>query len=476
MTSRQRAALFVLCLAVLMVAVDGTVISVAVPAITEQLRPDYNQILWIGDIYAFVIAGLLITMGNVGDRIGRKRLLLIAAVAFGVASVAAAVAPSAGLLIAARALQGVAGAGLMPSTLALLRTVFRDERQRIRAVGIWSASGAAGAALGPTIAGALLEHFYWGSVLLVNVPVVLLILGVGLGVLPEARSDTRHPLDPLSVVYSTVGILAAVLGIKELAHSGPGYWPAYLALAAGAVLLAVFLRRQGRLRIPLLDLNLFSQSGFGASVLAQLVIVFANTGALFFLPIFLRQVQGFSPLQSGMATLPESLASLVAASTTVHLVGRWGHRRALVVGLVAGTTGILLLGAAAPVSYVAMVIPLIMLGFSFGLVVTSASDLVLMSASEDRAGAATGVSETAFELGTALGIAITGSVISVFYLVLSGTPANFSETVEAAAFTTSLTAGCVAIGIVMAAVTAAIAVALRRPRDPVTEEAPPVQA
>lgn len=476
MTSRQRAALSVLCLAVLMVAVDGTVISVAVPAITEQLRPDYNEVLWIGDIYAFVIAGLLITMGNVGDRIGRKRLLLIAAVAFGVTSVAAAIAPSAGLLIAARALQGVAGAGLMPSTLALLRTIFPDDRQRIRAVGIWSASGAAGAALGPTIAGALLEHFYWGSVLLVNIPVVLLILVVGLAVLPEARSDIRHPLDPASVVYATAGILAAVLGIKELAHSGPGYWPAYLALVAGALLLVVFLHRQARLSIPLLDLNLFSQSGFSASVLAQLVIVFANTGVLFFLPIFLRQVGGFSPLQSGLATLPESLTSLVAASNTVHLVGRWGHRRALVMGLVAGTTGLLLLGAAAPISYAAMVVPLMLLGFSFGLVVTCASDLVLMSASEDRTGAATGVSETSFELGTALGIAITGSVISVFYLVFSGSPANFSEAVDPAAFTSSLTAGCVVIGIVMAAITAAIAVALRRPRDRVTDEVPPGQA
>lgn len=471
MTSRQRAALFALCLAVLMVAVDGTVISVAVPAITEQLRPTYNQVLWIGDIYAFVIAGLLITMGNVGDRIGRKRLLLLAAVAFGVTSVAAAVAPTAELLIAARALQGLAGAGLMPSTLALLRTIFPDDRQRVRAVGIWSASGAAGAALGPTIAGLLLEHFYWGSVLLVNVPVVLLILAIGWAVLPEARSDTRHPLDPLSVVYSTAGLLAVVFGIKELAHSGLGFWPAYLALMAGALLLVVFLRRQVRLPVPLLDLNLFSQRGFSASILAQLIIVFANTGVLFFLPIFLRQVEGFSPLQSGMATLPESLASLLTASSAVHLLGRWGHRRALLIGLSAGTAGLVLLGLAVPISYPAMVVPLILLGFSFGLVVTSASDLVLMSASADRTGAATGVSETSFELGTALGIAIIGSLISVLYLVFSGVPANFSGSVDDGAFTSSLAGGCVLIGILMAALTTVIAVALARQSDQAPDQA-----
>ena len=465
MTTRQRAALAVLSLAVLMVAVDGTVISVAVPAITEQLRPDYNQVLWIGDIYSFVIAGLLITMGNVGDRIGRKRLLLIAAVAFGITSVAAAFAPTAGLLIAARALQGVAGAGLMPSTLALLRSVFPDERQRMRAVGIWSASGAAGAALGPTVAGVLLEHFYWGSVLLVNVPVVALILVVGALVLPEARSDARHPLDPLSVVISTAGILATVLGVKELAHSGPGYWPAYLALAAGVLLLWSFLRRQRRLRIPLLDLNLFSQRGFSASVVAELVIVFANMGALFFLPIFLRQVAGFSPLQSGLATLPESLASLVTASNAVHLIGRWGHQRALVVGLASGSAGLLLLGLTVPLSYAAMAAPLALLGFSFGLVVTTASDLVLMTASEDRAGAATGISETSFELGTALGIAITGSLVSVLYLVFAGAQADFSESVDDGAFTAALAGGCVIVGLVTAAVTTAIAVALSRARD-----------
>lgn len=179
MTRRQVAALFALCLAVFMVAVDGTVISVAVPAIADELHPSYNEILWISDIYSFVLAGLLITMGNVGDRIGRKRLLLISSVAFGVASAVAAFAPTAALLIVARAVQGFAGAGLMPATLALLRTVFTDDRQRMRGVGIWSAAGAAGAAMGPTVAGVLLEHYYWGSVLLVNLPVVALVVGIG---------------------------------------------------------------------------------------------------------------------------------------------------------------------------------------------------------------------------------------------------------------------------------------------------------
>ncbi len=461
MTRRQVAALFVLCLAVFMVAVDGTVISVAVPAITEQLRPSYTEVLWIGDIYSFVLAGLLITMGNLGDRVGRKRLLLIAAVAFGAASAAAALAPTAGLLIAARVVQGVAGAGLMPSTLALLRTVFTDGRQRMRAVGIWSASGAAGAAMGPTVAGLLLEHYYWGSVMLVNLPVVALILALGSWALPEARSEVRHPLDPLSVVYSTVGILAVVYGITELAHAGLGFWPAYVALVFGAVLLWVFLRRQRRLPVPLLDLELFAQTRFTAAIVAQLVIVFANVGALFFLPIFLRQVGDFSPLQSGLATLPESVVSLITASFTARLIGRWGHRSALLRGLAVGAAGLTLLGLAIPISYPAMVIPLMLLGFSFGLVVTVASDLVLTSASDDRVGAATGISETAFELGTALGIALTGSAVSVLYLFISGASANFTEAVDQEVFTASLGANCVIGGVLLAAVTFVIARALR---------------
>ena len=450
-----------LCLAVFMVAVDGTVVSVAVPAITEQLKPDYTQVLWIGDIYSFVLAGLLITMGNVGDRVGRKRLLLISSLAFGVASAAAALAPTAEMLIAARVLQGVAGAGLMPSTLALLRTVFTDDGQRMRAVGIWSASGAAGAAMGPTVAGVLLEHFYWGSVLLVNLPVVALIVVVGAWVLPEARSETRHPVDLQSVGYSTAGILGVVYGITELAHSGLGFWPAYVALVLGALLLMVFLRRQRGLAIPLLDLSLFSQTRFSAAIVAQLIIVFANIGALFFLPIFLRQVGDFSPLQSGLATLPESIVSLVTAVCTARLIGRWGHRRVLLAGLSAGAVGLISLGLTIPVSYSAMVIPLMLLGFSFGSVVTVSSDLVLTSASADRVGAATGISETAFELGTALGIALTGSAVSVLYLVISGGAANFSEAVDPRGFTLGLAGNCIIVGVLLGVITAVIARALR---------------
>jgi len=455
------AALFALCLAVFMVAVDGTVISVAVPSITAELNPSYNEILWIGDIYSFVLAGLLLTMGNIGDRIGRKRLLLISAVGFGVASVLAAVAPTAALLIVARAVQGVAGAGLMPSTLALLRTVFTDDHQRTRAVGIWSASGAAGAAMGPTVAGVLLEHFYWGSVLLVNLPVVALVAVVGAWVLPEARSATRHPLDLASVVLSTAGILGVVYGITELAHTGLGFWPAYPALVVGALLSAVFLRRQRRLTTPLLDLQLFSQKGFSAAIVAQTVTVFANVGALFFVPIYLRQVNDFSALQSGMALLPDSLTGVVAATNTGRLVRRWGDRRVLLLGLAVGAVGLVALGVTIPISYAAIVVPLMMIGFSFALVVTAASNMVLTSASADRVGAATGISEASFELGNALGIALVGSVVSVLYFLSTGSQANLTEAVDPGGFTAAMTGTSVICGLLVAATTIVAARAVR---------------
>lgn len=463
MTRRQIAALFVLCLAVFMVAVDGTVISVAVPAISEQLHPDYNQILWISDIYSFVLAGLLVTMGNIGDRWGRKRLLLVAAVAFGASSAAAAMAPTAGLLIAARVVQGVAGAGLMPPTLALLRTVFTEDRQRSRAVGIWSASGAGGAALGPTVAGVLLEHFYWGSVLLVNLPVVALIVGLGAWVLPEARSKAEHPLDPLSVAYSTAGMLGMVYGITELAHSGWGFWPAYPAFVLGAALMALFLRRQGRMRVPLLDIGLFRQVTFSAAVVAQLLTVFANVGALFFIPIYLRQVSDFTSLQAGMALLPDSLVSMLTAPNVGRLIRKWGHRSVLLVGLGVGAAGLALLGLTIGTSYWAIVFPLALIGFSFALVNTGANDLVLASASEDRVGAATGIAETAFELGAALGIALVGSLVSVIYLVVTGAPGNLSAAVDARGFTIAMTGTALISAVLMAVTTIGVARALRTP-------------
>lgn len=415
MTRRQVAALAALSSAVFLVAVDGTVLSLAIPQITEAFSPTYTQILWIGDIYSFMLAGLLVTMGNLGDRIGRKRLLLLAATGFGIMSVAAAFAPDANLLIAARALQGVAGAGLMPPTLALIRTVFTDERQRTKAIGIWSAAGSAGASVGPSLAGFLLEHYYWGSVLLINVPVVVFILAVGGWALPESRGDAKQPLDLPSIVLSTVGILLAVFGITELAHRGLAQWEAYLGLLIAIPMLVVFARRQLRLPVPLLDFGLFRLPAFSAAVLAEFSVVFAATGALFFLPIYFQEVVGFSPMQTGLSLLPVSLVSMVMAPQTGRLLRRFGARRVLLSGMLASAIGLVAVGVLASAPYWLLVLPLCMLGYGFATVLTTAADLVLTAAPAERVGAATGVSETSFELGSALGIALMGSLLTIAY-------------------------------------------------------------
>lgn len=457
MNRQQILGLVVLCAAVFLVAIDGTVISVAVPAINDELSPTYTQILWIGDIYSFVLASLLVTMGNLGDRFGRRRLLLLAATGFGVMSVAAAVAPTPELLITARALQGVAGAGLMPSTLALLRTIFHDPSLRTRAIGIWSASGAAGAAAGPPVAGLLLEHFYWGSVLLVNVPVVIFIVAVGLAVLPEAGSRTRPRIDVPSVGLSAMGILLSVYGITELAHSGPRFVPAWVGFGLGIPLLWIFLRRQRTLPHPLMDLQLFTDVRFTAAVTAQFAVVLANVGVLFFLPIFLRQVEGFSPLLTGLALVPQALAAVITAPNAGRISARIGARRTLLLGIALGAAGLLALTVTLVLPYPFLVPALVALGASFGLVLTTSSDLVLSSASADRAGAATGISETAFELGTALGIALLGSVVTILYFLITGTSANFTDTVDGAALSRSIQGASALAGIALGTVAAVLA-------------------
>jgi DHA2 family multidrug resistance protein-like MFS transporter len=263
------------------------------------------------------------------------------------------------------------------------------------------------------------------------------------------------------VGLSIAGILGAVYGITELAHSGLGFWPAYPALIIGSALLVIFLRRQRQLTTPLLDLELFSQKGFSAAVVAQTVTVFANVGALFFVPIYLRQVSDFTALQSGIALLPDSLVSVVAAINTGRLVRRWGDRRVLVLGLAVGAAGLVALGVTIPISYIAIVVPLMMIGFSFAVVVTAASDMILTSASEDRIGAATGISEASFELGNALGIALIGSVVAVLYYLATGSSARLTAAVDPGGFTSAMTGTSVICGVVVALTAIVVARAVR---------------
>ncbi|MEU0395141.1 MFS transporter [Streptomyces sp. NPDC006208] len=408
-------ALAVLVLAVLLVAVDATVLGLATPFLSEDLQPTGTQLLWIGDIYSFVIAGLLVSMGSLGDRIGRKKLLLTGAVAFGAVSVLNAYATSPEMMIFARALLGVAGATLMPSTLALIRNIFHDPKERSLAIGIWGAMASAGAAVGPVVGGFLLEHFWWGSVFLINLPVMAVLVIVGIRLLPESKNRVAGPWDLISVVLSLIGVVGIVYAIKEAATHGPGL-DAGVAALIGAVALYGFVRRQLTLPAPLLDMRLFRHPGFSGAVLADLLTILGLSGLVFFLSQFLQLVQGRQPFEAGLAELPAAIGAVVTGLMAGTVARRFSVRSVVAAGLAAvgialavmtlvdRSTGYPLLGAA-----------LLVVGIGAGFSFTVTADVILSSVPKEQAGSASAVSETAYELGAALGIALLGSIVTGAY-------------------------------------------------------------
>ena len=411
------AGLGVLVLAVTLVAVDATVLSLALPSISETLHPSGTQLLWIGDAYSFVLAGLLVSMGALSDRTGRRRLLLVGSTAFGAASLLAAYAPGPGWLILARALLGVAGATIMPSTLSLVRALFPDARERAGAIGIWGAGATAGAALGPLLGGLLLEHFWWGSVFLINLPVLALLLALGRRLLPESRDPRPGRWDVASVALSMAGVIGVVYALKEAAAHGPLSGPAVpAAFAAGTVALVLFVRRQLRLDAPLLDVRLFTDPRFTAAVVGSLVSLIGLSGVVFFMSQYLQLVRGMSPLTAGVAEMPAFAGALAGGLLTARLARRTGARFTLTAALLAMGSGIALLGFLHRDStYLLLGAAFLAVGTAEGVVYTLTSDLVLGAAPAEKSGAASAVSETAYELGTALGIALVGSVVTAIY-------------------------------------------------------------
>ncbi|WP_084220027.1 MFS transporter [Spirillospora albida] len=428
------AALGVLVLAVLLVAVDATVLGLATPFISEDLEPSGTQLLWIGDVYSFVLAGLLVSMGGLGDRIGRKKLLLTGAAAFGAASLLNAYAPSAELMIAARALLGVAGATLMPSTLALIRNIFTDPRERSLAVGIWTSGASAGAALGPAVGGALLEHFWWGSVFLINLPVMVALVVAGARLLPESKDPAPGPWDVPSVALSLVGMLGAVYAIKEAAAHGPSA-AAVAAGLLGAAALVWFVRRQRTLASPLIDVRLFRHRAFSAAVAADLFAVLGLTGLVFFLSQYLQLVQGRSPLQAGLAELPATAGAVVTGLLAGPAVRRTSVRAVVAGGLACiGLALVLLTGLKRDTGYGLLFAALLLVGVGAGLAFATTSDVIVSSVPDKQAGAASAVAETAYELGAALGIALLGSIVTGVYQDFTpppGTPAGIADAARA---------------------------------------------
>jgi MFS transporter, DHA2 family, multidrug resistance protein len=409
---REWIGLAVLALACLLYAMDLTVLHLAVPSLSADLQPSSAQLLWITDIYGFMVAGFLVTMGTLGDRIGRRRLLLLGAAAFGVVSLLAAFSTSAEQLIAARALLGIAGATLAPSTLSLIFSMFPDPRQRQTAIGIWITSFSAGGAIGPVLGGVLLERFWWGSVFLLALPVMALLLVLGPRVLPEYRAPDAGRLDLLSAAMSLVAVLAVVFGLKQVAQDGIGWLPLG-AVLVGLVVGVGFVRRQLRLADPMIDLRLFRIPAFNAALATNLLGIFIVVGYFLFVAQYLQLVLGLSPLAAGLWSLPSAIGFIVGSNLAPRLLRR--IRPAWVIGVGLGLAaiglGVLTQVGGSPNADLALLAGASLV-VSLGLapVFTATTDLVVGSAPPERAGAASGISETGAELGGALGIAILGSI------------------------------------------------------------------
>jgi DHA2 family multidrug resistance protein-like MFS transporter len=407
---REWIGLAVIALPCLLYSMDLTVLNVAVPHLSADLKPSSSQLLWIIDIYGFLVAGFLITMGTLGDRIGRRRLLLFGALAFGAGSVLAAFSTSAEMLIAARALLGVAGATLAPSTLSLIFNMFHDPHQRTFAIGVWVASYSAGAVIGPVVGGLLLEFFWWGSVFLLAVPVMVLLLVLGPLLLPEFRNPEAGRIDLFSALLSLAAVLAVIYGLKQIAQDGVGWLPS-LAIVAGLVVGVAFVHRQGRLADPMLDLQLFRIRAFSTSLAAYALGIAVAFGAFVFILQHLQLVLGLSPLRAGFWMVPSGVAFIVGGMVTPLIVRRVRPGYVMAAGLAVSAAGFVVLTQVDVTSGVAPVVIALVL-FSVGLtpVVTLATDLIVGSAPRERAGAASGISETGAEFGGALGIAILGSI------------------------------------------------------------------
>ncbi len=405
----------VIALPCLLYSMDLTVLNLAVPAIMADLKPSATQMLWIVDIYGFMIAGALITMGTLGDRIGRRKLLLIGAVLFGLTSLLAAFATTPEMLILARALLGLSGATLAPSTLSLISNMFPDPKERTFAIGVWISSFSAGGAIGPLIGGTLLTWFWWGSVFLIAVPVMILLLVLGPWLLQEYKDENAGRLDLPSAALSAGAVLAIVYGFKHVAVEG------FDLEAAGAVLLgiglgAIFALRQKRLAEPFIDLAIFNNRRFSSALVIYVVGVFAAFGTFLLTAQYLQLVMGLNPLQAGLVSVPSALGFIAGSMLTPRLVGHLPPGKVMAGGFaLAALSFVGLATAGAAGSLPLFVASYLTMSLGLAPIFTLSTDLIVSAAPPERAGVAAGLAETSSEFGGALGIATLGSVVTVVY-------------------------------------------------------------
>ncbi|MBR8743913.1 MFS transporter [Nocardiopsis sp. MG754419] len=431
---RSWAGLSVLCLPTAVLALDMSVLYLALPHISAALGADATDELWILDVYPLLIAGLLVPMGGLGDRIGRRRLLLGGAAVFAVVSMVAAFSANAGMLIAARAALGVAGATLMPTTLGLLHALFPDPRRRRTAIAVWSSAFMTGFATGPLIGGALLEAFWWGAVFLPAVPVMVLLLVTGPTLLPECRRTESGRFDPLSAVLFLTGLLPLVHGLKEFAHGG-SWWTASVAVGVGLLAVVAFVRRQYRLDDPLLDPRLLTDRTVATALLLLLSGPAVIGGLTLFVPQYLQLTRGLTALQAGAAIAPAALGLIVGALVAPTAARRFPTGVVIGTGLALGCGGLLMVAFGVTASPVWVIVGLTVVYLGSGPCDALGTDLVVGAAPPGEAGSAGAAGETASELGTGLGIALLGTLGTAVYQsrVVGSWPAELPGEVAVAA-------------------------------------------
>ncbi|MFF7578298.1 MULTISPECIES: MFS transporter [unclassified Streptomyces] len=411
---KEWTAFVVLLLPLLLVSMDVSVLFFAIPSIDRDLAPSATQQLWIFDVYGFALSGLLITMGSLGDRIGRRKLLLLGAAAFGTASVGAAYATSPEMLIAARALLGIGGATLMPSTMGLVRNMFRNERQRSTAVGIWSGAMAGGIALGSVLSGVMLQHFWWGSVFLINVPAMVLLLVLVPMLVPEFKDPNPGRFDLWSVPLSMGAVLPVVYGVKESAAHGLDARNA-LIIAIGLLVSWFFVRRQRVRDDAMISRELFRGKGFAAGIGLNSLAAFAMMGSAFFTTQYLQSVLGMSTMEAALWSLAPSLAVGAAAPTATAIAQRVDRTYVISAGFVIAAAGFALLALSDTDSLWLLLIGSAVMSSGIVTVMALVSDLALATAPPEKAGSAASLLETGQEFGGAMGMALLGAVATAVY-------------------------------------------------------------
>jgi DHA2 family multidrug resistance protein-like MFS transporter len=418
--------LAIVSIALFLIVVDMTVLYTALPTLTHELAALTSAKLWIVNAYTVVVSGLLLGMGALGDRVGYKRMFIMGLVVFGVASLCAAYAPTSGALIAARALLGVGASMMMPATLAIIRLTFTDDRERAVAIGVWASVSAGGAALGPVIGGILLEYFWWGSVFLINVPVVILALALGGWLLPGQRATCSRPWDLIGSVQVLVALVCLVLTIKEFAKYAPSATMAVVTGVLAMLAMTLFVRRQRRSAAPLLDFRLFRNPYFSGGVMAAIVASVALIGVELVFSQWLQLGVGLTPLQAGLTILPLPLAAFVAGPVSGLMLARVGSRCIILAGLLTMALALGGLALVADAQGVLTLAILVLFGLGVGATITAASNAIMNNAPVEHAGMAASIEEVSYELGGVLGIAVLGSVLSSSYTAALIIPANLA--------------------------------------------------